>query len=753
MPIRPRGVAAVIALGLLSGVGSALAGPWTHVPVVPAGVQELPKFVRSAAGSVFRIDWPRLEAELTSAPLEDRAARASVVVALPLPDGRGSLYGMVESPIMEPGLAARFPEFRTYRVEGIDDPSAVGRIDVTTHGLRAMIRTDAGTIFIDPYAAGSREYASVYYLHEFVEGDAVWTCHTGEVHGALPTPAAPGPHDPAFFQPGPQDRGNLPIRTYRMAMACTGEYGAYQSQVLGHAPNVTDALGAIVTVVNRSNVTFEADLGVRFLLVSNNNLIAFFDPATDPYADPDPTCTSDPAADCSSPYLSANPAAINNAIGSTNYDVGHVLTRVRGGVASLRSVCSSTNKARGVSGIPRGGEDEPISALVVLHELGHQFGANHTFNGVLGRCNANINGATNWEPGGGSTLLAYPGACPVGGTIGQGDTDNLVLFADPYFHSGSLIEMRSFLAGASSQCSQSVATGNGAPVILSTSPDDRSIPPQTPFELTADVSDDSPSLVYCWEQMDIGPAQTLVGPESADNGDSALFRSFPPTAGPTRTFPRWSDLLAGANYIGERMPTYVGVTRKFMVTVRDNQGASVTSGLIRVNLAASAPFAILEPAEGAIVRTGMPFSIAWEVGATASAPISTATVSIDLSLDGDEVFETPLVAGAPNVGTYTGVLAPTAPTSQARVRVRADGNHYFAVSRPFDVSPPCDSIDFNIDEVFPDSEDLFAFLLVFGGGSCPGPSGCADIDFNNDGVEPDTQDLLDFLRVFGGGPC
>lgn len=64
----------------------------------------------------------------------------------------------------------------------------------------------------------------------------------------------------------------------------------------------------------------------------------------------------------------------------------------------------------------------------------------------------------------------------------------------------------------------------------------------------------------------------------------------------------------------------------------------------------------------------------------------------------------------------------------------------------------CDSLDFNRDGVFPDTQDIFALLTVFSGGACPNPA-CADLDFNNDGVYPDTSDLTMFLYVFTGGMC
>ncbi|MFO0832467.1 MAG: hypothetical protein U0637_11600 [Phycisphaerales bacterium] len=65
----------------------------------------------------------------------------------------------------------------------------------------------------------------------------------------------------------------------------------------------------------------------------------------------------------------------------------------------------------------------------------------------------------------------------------------------------------------------------------------------------------------------------------------------------------------------------------------------------------------------------------------------------------------------------------------------------------------CDSIDFNGDTLFPDTQDIEDFLTVFSGGPCSNEPHCGDIDFNNDGLLPDTADIDAILRVFSGGPC
>ncbi|MGD9688447.1 MAG: reprolysin-like metallopeptidase [Phycisphaerales bacterium] len=724
---------------------SAWAQSFTSVERAPEAVEALPPFVRPADGSVFRIDWARLEDELRAAaavPGGERApADQQVVLMLPTPEGGLARYRVVESSILAPELAARFPSLRTYRVRGVDDPIAVGRLDITSHGFRGMIRTSAGTTFIDPYAATEREHVSVYDLGRFV-GGSDWACHVGAEHGA--GPIAPGAEEPLEGVAGASD--GLPLRVYRMAMACSGEYGAYQAEVQERAPNIDDALSAIVTVVNRCNVVFEADAGVRFVMIAQSDQLAFFDPATDPYPDADPMCTADPAANCSGGYLGANITALNTIIGSPNFDIGHVLTRVRGGVAYLRSACTA-NKAGGVSGIPRGGEIEPVSALVPLHELGHQYGANHTFNGVLGRCNANINGTTNWEPGGGSSLMAYPGACPVGGTIGEGDTDNLVLFADPHFHTGSVMEIRSFLNGQTSRCSTTEDVGNIAePQITALTPSGLSVPPLTPFELTTAASDDGMGLSYQWDQLDVGAAQRLTGPTSEDNGASALFRTNLPSASATRTLPRLSDLLTGTAYIGERMPTLAGAVRKFRVTVRDGQGATAVSSRVDVNIAAGSPFVVTAPGAGAAVAGPM-FNVAWSAAAIAGAPFNGPSVRITLSLDGGLTFPIVLAEAAPNTGMAM-VNAGAAASPSARVKVAPTGQIFFNISGPFALLPACPA-DFNADGSV-DPDDLGDFINCYFGSPQPPMLPCPGADFNADGsVNPD--DLGDFVNAYFGG--
>lgn len=683
---------------------------------------------RPTKGVLLEVDQDRLREVLAGAPTErfDMHLREyGAIVTLIDPDGREVRCLAAESPMLEPALAVRHPEIRSFKVI-TEDLRASGRIEITRRGMTGMLieadHSSGGAWMLDLWQARDARHVISYRLRD-LPGEWDFRCETE---------ADVVPHE----DPGYQDRALQLRRDYRIAIATTGEYGRYHCDLQGNPPNTTDPLNAIVTVLSRTNVIYEADLGIHFNLVANNESIIFTDAETDPY---NATCGGTGGSDCSGTVLGANAGVLNGAIGSANYDIGHCLTRVFGGVAYLRAVCGN-NKAGGVSGMPRGGDYDPFAALVVIHEIGHQFGANHTFSGTRGRCAGNVNLNTAWEAGSGSSPMAYAGGCPVGDAP---PSDNVVQFADPFFHHGSLIEMRNFLNGNGGNCDQVTQTTNEIPTIITIQTAEL-IPPSTPFELTAialdpDVDD---VLTYSWEQFDSGFARPLVGDGAFDNGQGALFRIFPPVESGTRSFPRMADVLSGAPTPGEMLPTVADAVRRFRCVVRDRNpqaGASEISSFVNVTVAqGTTRFFVTSPTAGAHVTPGAA-NVTWETGNTQNAPINAAEVSIDLSTDNGATFEHQL-GTFPNTGSAS-VTIPAVDTASARIRIYASGKIFFAVSRPFHASPYCPS-DTNRDGAV-DGDDIIAYFSLWDAAN-------ADADLNQDGGV-DGDDIIEFFSDWDAG--
>lgn len=691
---------------------------FTPIAKVPAAIEALPERVRPNAGQHLQIDWPALRAVLVKAPL-DSSGLPPIVLSLPLPDGSFQRFEILESPVMEPALAAQAPSIHTYIARGLDDPSCSARLDTTPHGFHALARSASGVFLIDPFSARDTSIVTSYNLRDIRTPDEAVRCLVGPEHGQA-FPALPR------FEP----RTVTTLRTVRAAVACTGEYGLYQSQLAGHEPNADDPLAAVVTVINRVNLVYEADLDIHMNLVANNRSIMFFDPATDPYAN------GNDSVAC----LNANPGVINQRIGALNYDIGHVLTRIPGGVAYLASVCTGS-KAGGVSGIPRGGDIDPVTALVVLHEMGHQFGAGHTFNGSVGRCLDNIMPPSAWEPGGGTTPMAYPGGCPVGN---DPPGDNIVLFADPFFNSGSIDQVRAFLASGAANCAASAATSNNIPAFDSLPPATINVPRLTPFTLAAHATDaDNDPLTYSWEQHDLGPQQPLFGEGSDDNGLSPLFRCYPPVDSGDRTFPDMETVLNGTVIPGERFPSFAPATRRFRVAARDNRpmgGGVAISPEIAVTIQPGDPFAVTDPLEASHTAAG-PFTVRWSVGPTTQPPISVDNVRILLSIDDGRTFPYTLAGSMPNSGEAS-ITLPALVTPRARVRVEPVGALFFTVSPRFTIALCLG--DFNLSGGTPDDADAAAFFDAWNNGD-PGA------DLNHSGGTPDDADIAVFFSHWTEG--
>ncbi len=663
-------------LALLSLLPSGLAAQW-HVmsPQVqgPAWRVGNPmiKLDRESVPEARAVAYDRdvLRSILEAAPAEwhDAARTGSTlsnsncILTLPLPNKSAAsgwetmAFRVVRSDALHPDLAARYPQISSYLVQSERNGLVFGRIDLGDHGFHGIIHTEGGTVYIDPWRNNSTDQLMVYTRKEFMtstskrrEGCDVRTMGIGrsiDVDGEL------GIDDGKITQrlgpPYGQTR-----RDYALALACTGEYGQF------HGGTVSSVLSAMNTTINRINSIVEPELAIRLNIVPNNDQLIFLNGSTDPYTN------SNTGA-----MLSQNQTTCDNVIGFGQYDIGHVFSTGGGGVAYLSSVCSNV-KAGGVSGlsVPVG---DPFDVDYVGHEMGHQFGCNHTFNNS---CSGNRSSADAYEPGSGSTIMSYSGIC----------SPNLQSLSDDVYHVNSLIEGSDYLHdGFGNSCATQVGSGNSAPSVTA-GLSGFHIPASTPFELSATGSDPNlgTSLTYSWEQYNLGSA-TANGDNNLNNpsGNAPCIRSFPPVSSSTRVVPKLASLLSNQTSFGEHLPDY-NRTMTFKCTVRDNNpgcgGIAVASKMFFID-ASTGPFEVDYP-NNSITRPGNSnLTILWDVAGTDGGNVDCAEVDIFCSVDGGYTWPYQLADAVPNDGEHA-VLLPAVTSVQTRIKVKGHNNIFFDVS-------------------------------------------------------------------------
>ena len=588
-------------------------------------------------------------------------AVAGRTLTLPWPDGGQRQFFVEEAPVMAPTLAARFPEIKTLRGHAVDDPRTTLRLDVSPKVMHAMVYSSEGVFFIDPLTHTPQQVQPYYQLYRKrdVAPESAWSC--GVEDPTFPLSERSGTTELTFS-------GEL--RSYRLAVSTTGEYSQF------HGGTVSSVLSAIVAVINRVNGVYERETGVTLELIANNDQILFFNASTDPFSN-----------FSSFALLGENQGVIDGIIGGANYDIGHVFSTGGGGVASLGSVCSANSKARGVTGLPAPIGD-PFAIDYVAHEVGHQFGATHTFNGATGSCaGGNRSASTAYEPGSGSTIMAYAGIC---------GSHNIQNFSHDYFHAASIEQIFNFTRNQGGATCAALTTVSNQPPVATATYDNLVLPLGTPFRLAGSAIDpDGDVLTYCWEQWDLGPA----GAPSNPADDAPIIRSRLPLDSGVRYVPTLSRMASNTFAPGEILPSY-SRNLNFRLTVRDNVAAGAGVEMIEVSHRVTdqaGPFLVTSPNTGVFWTAGAFETITWAVANTDQSPVNCQYVDIRLSTDGGDSYPIVLADSVPNDGTHI-VQVPNQIGGQNRIMVMA-ADHFF-----LDVS----NANFTIQEAASPTFDMLA---------------------------------------------
>ena len=554
-------------------------------------------------------------------------------LTLPLPDGKEVTFNLQPYDLLPSDLAARYPGILAFKGYDESNPVETGRFDLGPQGFHAMFSHQGRMVFVDPLRNG--EGYAIYYQQD--------------AHSRLEEEADKviGTQAKALARQVLVD-GNERKR-YVIAISAAGEYTQY------HGGTVEAGLGAIATLLNRVNEVYQRDVAAEFQLASGNDTIIFTDTATDPFNNDDGD-------------IDANVTVQQNAQTQAGtklgpFDIGHVVNTGGGGLAGLGVLCTA-EKSAGMTGSPNPVGDA-FFIDYVAHEIGHQFGADHTFNGTTGSCGGgNREASQAWEPGSGSSIMAYAGIC---------GEENLQVNSLPYFHSKSIEQMRAHMARVAS-CGSSQSLTNNAPQVAAGN--DYVIPANTPFVLKGAGADlDQDPLSYTWEQIDLGTESFSVA-SMVDDGSRPLFRFVAPTALPERTLPSLPSLLSNTLAKGEAWPA-TNRELNFRLTARDGKGGVATDDMKIQVVNTGSAFRLTSPLVTPL-GAGANQTIGWDVAGTNAAPINCSKV--DLSLTRDEgVSWTLLASGQPNSGSAS-VTIPAGNDGTARLKVACSDNLFFAIS-------------------------------------------------------------------------
>jgi|GEM_PF-2834140 len=646
----------------------------------------------------IKINLNALSTNLTYAPSgEGINPSTALKINLPYIDGSGLPCYVIRNSIMSDRLQAQFPDINTYAFRSVENPEIFGRITISPNGFYCTYFTGGTLISISPI---DQNEPILHQIEIGVQIDSGFACGTTDDENGNRLPPDIGPStlgdNPLSLT---DNEGNVIKRTYDLVVGTTGQFTVANGGTIGSANAV------ITQTINILDALYKKELAAGLNLV---DVCIETDPNNDPFVPIDEDNRTLQAQE----YIS-------NCTQIT-YDVGHVFHNHNledngstenwstGGIALLGAVCANCfNVGEVCRGAGWSGSFNNTTNgwyLLTAHEFGHQFGASHTWNGNgADNCNDNTYSMQNSvEIASGTTIMSYAGLCDAPWNVEESEQG--------YFNGWSLAQMTDLINNR--DCQTESITNNQAPLADANPCNINSItiPKATAFKLTGSALDiDDDQLLFAWEQIDNGGGdgttkgatlsqQGMDGITAGNSDDAPLFRSYFPSANPTRYFPNLQDYLQNVNSLGTEFEALPQVVRdiNFTLTIRDcdDEIGGVAQDNLTISVVNVGPLVVNDVCAGGSLTAGNNFNLTWNTNGSDNL---CSNVDILMSVDGGITFNYNLAENiaystqSANLNLPAGVVA----TNEARFMLICSDNPctaFFAINESnCEISSDCES--------------------------------------------------------------
>ncbi|GIZ09506.1 reprolysin-like metallopeptidase [Flavobacterium sp. UMI-01] len=613
----------------------------------------------------YQFDYSKLSAALKQTFKTSKGTKNKVIVGFP--DKRGAVIDFLisERAVLDEEQQQNYPEIRSYFGYNIQNPSLKISFSLSPYnGLSGIMITNDEFVIYQPF---DNVEAFKVLEKKNIESRMVANCLVPKDLSRL--------KDVEYLK---KQAVTTVKKKYKIAIATTNEYSSF------HGNTLASVNAAIVATLTNVNAVFENDLNISFQLAPNNDSLLFLDADSDPFTE-------------SSDYGESLQKLLDTKIGDANYSIGHLFRK--GGIAGnsncIGCVCQSGLKGRAYSS-----SNHPAGYFfdynLVAHEIGHQFGANHTWS-----ANGNEGTGVQVEPGSGSTIMGYAGIS---------NSANVGLNNDPYFHGISITQIEDYSSQIS--CGDFISTTNTKPNIKDFST--IILPISTPFKLEGQAWDnDGDVLTYCWEQIDNSFGRYVFPDSQVTNSNAVLCRSYLPSQNNTRYIPNLDELRYGLNETKwEKVPN---VARKatFRLTVRDNNTQGGLTDYKDVEVVFDANYG---PFEFNSFNTKSIFlipnsyqTISWNVNKTNQLQ-GGKYLKLVLSTDGGVKYDYVIADNIPNNGVFQ-FKVPNIVATECRFLLEANGGHFFTINKENfsigkEVVDVCKKYESSLNLALPISHDL-----------------------------------------------